>query len=230
MHRFIRREFNLDQERLTITDRRLVHQINNVLRMDSGDKIQLCDGAGREADGRIIEIDPQKGVVVKVLNTFRNQNEPERNITLYCSILKHKNFDLVVEKCTELGVSKIVPILAERTVKTGLKRQRLKKKMREAAEQCSRAVLPELSEKMSLSEAIDRAGSNEVNILYTLQAKKYDQPIKAKNLGVFIGSEGGWTDKEIERFKQQEGFIEDSLGSLTLRAETAAIVGVYSVT
>jgi 16S rRNA (uracil1498-N3)-methyltransferase len=227
MHRFIRQNFDFSQDKLVITDRRLIHQIKNVLRLEEGDTIQLCDGNKQEARAKIINFDPKQGLAVDLVNRFVNNNEPEKNLTLYCSILKNKNFDLVVEKCSELGINKIVPLISERTVKTGLKYNRLNKKIREAAEQCGRGVMPELAEKKNLKEAIDLASKqNKENIFYSLQAEGQRKNFEAKNLGVFIGPEGGWTKEEIEEFRNQEHFTKSSLGKLILRTETAAIVGV----
>lgn len=225
-HRFIRNHFNFDNEKIKITDRRLIHQILDVLRMDIGDIVTLSDGSLNEAKVEITQTS-KKAILLDILEVRKNNNELDKDITLYCSILKNKNFDLVVQKCTEIGVKKIVPVISERTVKKGLKRKRLEKIIREAAEQSGRGIVPELDEITGFSQALEDSKQNEANIFFDLDEEEAgDLNIDKKSVGVFVGPEGGWSDKEIEQAKDS-GLRSIKLSDLTYRAETAAIVGCY---
>ena len=226
-HRFIRGNFDLSKNKLEITDRRLIHKIKNVLRMKAEDKIELCNGKQEEATAEILKINKDK-IKTKLLERHSNDREPDKKITLYCSILKNKNFELVVEKATELGVSQIVPIISDRTVKTGLKSDRLNKKTREAAEQSGRGVLPQLQEKAKLKTAI-KQDQNEMQIAFDEAGKEVSEiDIAVDNISIFVGPEGGWSKKEKQMF-EEKNFDIAKLSDLTFRAETAAIVGSYEV-
>jgi len=224
-HRFIRSNFDLSKNKLEITDRRLIHKIKNVLRMKAEDKIELCNGEQEEATAEILKINKDK-IKTKLLERHSNDSESDKKITLYCSILKNKNFELVVEKATELGVSQIVPIISDRTVKTGLKSDRLNKKIREAAEQSGRGVLPQLQEKVKLKTTIEQ-DQNEMQVAFDEAGEEVSEiDITVDNISIFVGPEGGWSKKEKQVFEERN-FDIAKLSDLTLRAETAAVVGLF---
>lgn len=187
---------------------------------------------GREAIARIMDYG-KDFVAVEVQSVKDNQNEPAGRVILYCSILKRENFELAVQKAVEAGASEIAPIICERTVKTGLKYDRLRKIIKEAAEQSGRGKVPVLREAMDLKEAIVAAAENKVNFLFDHSGDNFvlsdsTKLSPASRVGVFIGPEGGWSDFELD-LARQRGFKIASLGKLTLRAETAAIVATYLV-
>ena len=132
----------------------------------------------------------------------------------------------VVEKATELGVSKIVPVVSERSEKKGFNLERMLKIAIEASEQCGRVDVPILESSQQLADSIKDC--KEEIIVFDPSGTPPSPPLVQGREGatsVFIGPEGGWTEKELEIFKQKEAKIL-SLGSLTLRAETAAIVAL----
>ncbi len=231
LHRFIIRDFDFNKKFIAISDKEIINQIKNVLRLKMDDHVILCDGKLNEALVKITAV--RKGEVVgEILEISKNQNEPVRRVILYCSILKRENFELVVQKATEVGVAEIVPIIAKRTVKLKLKEERLKKIIREAAEQSGRGIIPALRDIVDFRKALDNATQNDVNLFFDVSGQKFsDSDFKMRKdgrVGVWIGPEGGWDEKEIELAKKQN-FKIVSLGKLTLRAETAAIVASYSV-
>ncbi len=177
----------------------------------------------------------RSGVVVDVLDRREVLTESSVRAVLYCAMLKRENFELVVQKATECGVAEIVPIVTARTVKLGLKIDRLQKIAREAAEQSGRGIVPEIFDPMSLKESIVHAKQNNANILFepsgshflgTLVPFRLDATKVAMNRGLFIGPEGGWTDDEVDQMRGA-GYHVVSLGPRVLRAETAAIVAVF---
>lgn len=223
-------DFDFNQRILEIVDRDLFHQAKNVLRLKAGEEIILANIDGQEATARIVDYGKDL-VSVDIQEVRANQNEPACQVTLYCSILKRENFELVVQKAVEVGVSEIQPIICERTVKTGLRSDRLRKIIKEASEQSGRGIVPILREAIDFKDAIAGAPENSSNILLDSSGDKLltpeiDSLSRQKSTGIFIGPEGGWSSFEID-LARQRGFAVLSLGRLTLRAETAAIVAAY---
>ncbi len=235
LHRFIG-NFDLSQDRLDIRDAEILKQARNVLRLKKGDSIILADGKLSEAVVRIAESD-KKFLKVETLENYMNKNEPERHGILYCSILKRENFEWVVQKATEVGVKKIVPVISSRTVKLGFKKDRLEKIIREASEQSGRGILPELRNPVNFGEAVKDAGENDLNLFFEIDSDLMDpaelREMKSKKIGIFIGPEGGWSPEEKKivekKVKENKNFKLRGLGKLTLRAETAAITASWFV-
>lgn len=232
LHRFITPS-DLSGSEVEIADLEIVHQIRKVLRLKTGDKFILADGNLNEALVEIKELDKNL-LQAKILEKYRNENEPANKTVLYLAILKRENFELAVQKAVEVGIEEIVPVITERTVKTGLNLDRLKKIIKEAAEQSGRGIAPNLHEPIKFEETIENG--NKINVIFhaTLTSPSASLPpllnkergLGGEVVGLFIGPEGGFTEKEIELAKQNN-FQVPSLGKLTLRAETAAIVASY---
>lgn len=199
--------------------------MKDVLKLRVGERVVLCDGRGTEADGTIAAFS-KTGVDIDIMERRANANEPGRRVILYCAVIKRELFDFVVQKATEAGVAEIVPVTTRRTVKQGLKRERLVTIMREAAEQSGRGVLPVLHDVMALEEAIADAGRNETNVVADAGGSDIRSVKPVDRIGVFIGPEGGWESEEV-RMMKEHGFPVVSFGKTTLRAETAALIGVY---
>ncbi len=229
LNRFLMK-FNLNQDNLKIDDFEIYNQIRNVLRLKPGEQIILFDGESNEAKTEILNINHEdKTIDLLVLETGRNQQESEKEITLYCSILKRENFELVAQKVTEIGISKIVPIICERTVKTGIRKERLKKIIKEASEQSGRGIILEISEPINFEQAIEQAKENNLNLFFDISGKPLKScEVKSRKVGLFIGPEGGWSDEELE-LAQNNNFEVIKLSELNFRAETAAIVASYLV-
>ena len=226
LHRFIG-NFDLGEDSFVISDKEIFNQLKNVFRFSSGDQIILGDGGQNEAIAEIKGFKNNK-VEVEILKRYKNSNEPKTRITLFCSMLKKENFELVVSKATEIGVAAIVPIVTKRTVKLNLKENRLKKIISEAAEQSGRGIVPLLGEPRSFQKAISQSAGNDFNILFDPRGNNLDKSLinakDEKRVGIMIGPEGGWDESEII-FAKENGCKIINLGKLTLRAETAALVG-----
>lgn len=211
-----------------LVDKEIVHRLKNVLKLKAGEQIFLANGKGKTALAKIVSLDNKK-VSVDLLEIKENKSEEEFFLILYCAVLKKDNFEWIAQKVTEVGVTSIVPIITERSIKTKINLPRLEKIIKEAGEQSGRGVLPSVSNAITFAEAIKNSQSNEVNYFCDISGEKN---IVAKNnykkIGLFVGPEGGWTDKEILLAKQKN-FKFLSLGKTTLRGETAAILGVYEI-
>jgi 16S rRNA (uracil1498-N3)-methyltransferase len=139
-------------------------------------------------------------------------------------LLKKDKNDWVLQKCTELGVSNFIPLLADRSEKTGFNLERAEKIVIEAAEQCGRSDIPTVREPILVETAI-------AELKYTVQLYICEQDgpdiveTTEGSLGVLIGPEGGWTDREKSLFTDN-GLKHLNLHDFTLRAETAAVTAV----
>ena len=144
-------------------------------------------------------------------------------------LLKRENFELICQKATEIGIETITPLLTNRTVKTGFNRERIEKIIREASEQSGRTTLPKLNEPTTLAEAILSVTAG-CSVFFDLSGKELpEQEYASEITSCFIGPEGGFTEEETE-IARKAGLVIGSLGTLTLRGETAAIVASYLIT
>ena len=230
IHRFIS-NFDLSKKELEIKDKEIVNQMKNVLRLKTGEMVELCDGKNISAMAEIVKIG-KDGMKVKITTPLRQDyaGQNRTKVNLYCSILKKENFELVVQKATECGVAKIIPIITARTIKTGLNLERLQKIAKEASEQCGRITIPEISEPIDFSSFAKATEGQGINILFDASGEKYSGVSKGNSpsANIFVGPEGGWTEEEITKVKSLN-FKIASLGPLILRGETAAIVATYLV-
>jgi 16S rRNA (uracil1498-N3)-methyltransferase len=222
-------DFNLDKKEIFVSDFKFYNQLKNVLRLKAKDKIIICDGKGKEAQAQIKSISKDK-IVLQIEKAYLPQRDPQMKVVLYCAVLKRENFELVVQKATEIGVSKVVPIITKRTVKLSLKMERLLKIAKEAAEQSGRVFLPEIAGPVLFDENLlkNTVSENKVNYLFDINGKDNLLNKDCFSAGVFIGPEGGWDNSEID-LAVNFGFKIISLGSLTLRAETAALIASFKV-
>jgi len=222
IHRFID-NFDLTKPELEIFGD-IASQIIKVLKLEAGEKIELSNGKGVSVMAEINRVG-KNSVLVKILDKKILQTL-EIEATLFCAILKKENFELVVQKATECGVSKIVPIITDRTIKTGLRLDRLEKIAKEASEQSGRNIIPEILEPINFDQALEMT-KNDFNILFNADGDKYSCILENKSKrNIWIGPEGGWTPEEIKLAKSFN-FKIASLGTLTLRGETAAIIATY---
>ena len=209
-----------------ISNKEIIHQLKHVLRKKIGDKIILFDGSGIEAEAEIKKF-LKENLEIEIFKIEKPERESKISVSLFCSILKKSNFELVVQKTTEIGVKEIVPILCQNTVKTGLNLKRLEKIAKEAAEQSKRLTLPKIEKSLTLKEALEKAKTFDLRILFDISGNNLSSfKGKGEKIALFIGPEGGFDIKEIELAKQA-GFQISNLGKLNLRSETAAIVASF---
>lgn len=211
-----------------ILDRETVHQLSRVLRIKPGEELVLLDGKGEEFRVRVNEVN-KTSVSVDLLGRKAIMTEPAVQVTLYASVLKRESFDWAVQKAVECGVSRIVPIISVHTIKTGIKQDRLQAIAKEAAEQCGRAKIPEVSHTMSFEQAMADARACDRIVFADTYLPESEPMQRARTVALFIGPEGGWSDDERGQAKSA-GATALSLGKLVLRGETACAVGVHRLT
>lgn len=193
-----------------------------VTRLREGEEIEIFDGSGRTATGRVVALGTSQWEVEIVADA--PVRESPRKIVLAMAVINLDRFELVLQKATELGVVEIVPLLTERLEirpeRFAGKGDRWRKIIFEAVKQCGRAVVPTLGENASLSTVLLRQGTK-----FIFDA---DHPISPQGdlldpLILLIGPEGGWSEGELA-VAAASGARFEHLGPRRLRAETAAIV------
>ena len=221
LHRFyIGREVKL-QQNLWLHDDRLLHQWRKVLRLKIGDEVVLFDGLSTERIYKLTELNDREAHLQQITELVRKL--PLRDVYLLWALLKKDKNDWVLQKCTELGVSHFVPLLADRSEKTGFNAERAQKIVIEAAEQCGRSDVPTAREPMRIETALKELGDKVE--LYICEQDGPDNAQMADHIGVLIGPEGGWSEVEKRLFKDRN-LKHLNLHDFTLRAETAAIAAI----
>ena len=215
--------FNLSKKSVTLTADEARH-LREVLRLKPGDEVSVFDGEGKEFRARVVQARRESAEL-----ELQNELEPARpesplRITLAVALLKGEKFDLVVQKATELGVARFVPLITRyadiklRDEADANKRvARWQRIALEAAKQCGRAVVPEVSLPVNLSSVF-----SESCLLFSEKGGRGLTQIKTDKITAIIGSEGGWSDQELDEARAA-GVDIVTLGGRILRAETAAI-------
>lgn len=215
-----------------------VNHIKNVLRYNVGDEIQICEKS----------LDPQKylckiselfkdEIKCKIINEITTSNETNINLCIIQGLPKAEKMELILQKCTELGVKKFIPLETKRCVvkikdnDANKKILRWQKIAEVASKQCGRDIIPKVENKITIDELINKipeydavlvAYEKEKNNLIKNQLQELKQ-LNLKNIAVIIGPEGGFEESEIELLKNA-GAKVISLGNRILRTETAPIV------
>lgn len=205
-----------------VHDEALLRQWLKVLRYHEGDQLILFN----DTEERLYIIEKISGTdsVKLQLITDIERRIPQAQLYLLWSVLKKDKNDWVLQKGTELGVHKFVPIIADRSAKTGIQIERAHKIVTEAAEQCGRGDVPVVREPIQLAEALAEYAAVPLIICeqYSEHANQVTD-ISLEKFGVLIGPEGGWSDAEKQRFTELQ-LPHITLSPFTLRAETAAII------
>jgi 16S rRNA (uracil1498-N3)-methyltransferase len=198
------------------------HHVRKVLRGRPGDRVEVVDGTGRLFVAELLG-----GSEAKILEERRTAGEDEGEVVLYQAVPKGRHMDLVVEKATELGVSRIVPLSTERSVvrlsEGDGKVRRWRRVAEAAARQSLRLRIPEVAEIVSFSEGVSEAGEAGVLLHNGAGLPPLEEVVPGSEVGLFVGPEGGFSDEEL-MMARDAGFSLASLGPYRLRSETAGIV------
>lgn len=209
-----------------LTDAQFRH-LTKVLRLKIGDSVELFDGNGTLVQAIIEEI--EKSQAVLTVKTIKNYPKPtQQRIIIASSIAKGERFELLVAKCTELGIDRIVPVIFERTVKQSLQQHRLQTIAVESTKQCQRLFLPIIDLPIALPEAIKKLQSDypAAKIIFGSLTENAESIINldfgSNDTIAFVGPEGGITETEenmLRKINAQPLKLTDTI----LRIETAAI-------
>lgn len=206
------------------------HHITRSLRMTVGDKLTLCNFKGTDFECEITDIGDEQ-VKVKILSSSPTHSEPKTSVTLYQALPKGDKFELIIQKSVELGVTKIVPFISGRCIsrpddkKLAKKLERWQKIAVSAAKQCGRGIIPTVEPVMNFESAAKDLCSHKLPIVfYEFGGEKLSKLLDndISDIGVMIGSEGGFEQSEIETAKSL-GATPATLGKRILRCETAPL-------
>lgn len=213
------------------------HHALHVLRVQRGDKVTVLDGAGRDLDCEV-KAPGRDRLELKVLSK-RDISRPPCRVTLLQALPKGKIIEAIIQKATELGVSRVVPLLSERVVTHLEPEERLRKQEKwqevavEAIKQCGFAWLPRIETPLTPSEFLARQETFELALVGSLQPGarhprvffnefQFEHGRKPLSVAIWVGPEGDFTLAELHAI-QNAGARPITLGALVLRSETAAI-------
>ncbi|HEU0100132.1 MAG TPA: 16S rRNA (uracil(1498)-N(3))-methyltransferase [Allosphingosinicella sp.] len=195
----------------------------NVLRLAAGARVKLFDDRTGEWLAEIVEAG-KKRVALAVIGHLRGR-EPVPDLWLLFAPIKRGRIDWLVEKATELGVARLVPVVTRRTVVERLNLERLRAHIVEAAEQCERTALPELAEPLRLG-ALLADWPAERSLLFADESGGGPLTAEPGPAAILVGPEGGFTAEERAAIRALPQARPVSLGPRILRADTAALAAV----
>lgn len=236
MKRFYCGNADITGSYIYIKDIKELHHIKNVLRMKVNDKVIVFNDKGSEYEGLIYKINPDFVAVKiqKIKIAVRKDNKT--NITIACAVPKNSKMDDIIDKLTQLGVDRIIPLITKHSVIRWDSAQKAKHEARwqkialSASKQSQRNSLPIVEPVREIEEVFSKAGDFDLKLIPTLGGSR--KPLKDifiysdyKKILILVGPEGDFSACEVE-LAVQKGFIPVSLGDLVLRVETAAIAVV----
>ena len=238
-HRFFV-PFQKTDQKVILNDADEFQHLVKVLRLRKGDEIELINGQGGLASGVIHDIAKTSALIVlREVSWMRASSDPR--ITLACAIPKKSKFETIIEKCTELGVDRIVPLITERTEFMGegerveKKTERFARVALNAAKQCKRLWFPVIDAPMPFARAVEELSSVEAALFIPwLEGERLSlREAMARSLGrtdvkdivFFIGPEGDFTPEEV-KLALQANAVPVSLGENVLKVDTAAMAVV----
>ena len=223
--------FNFETKTVTLAADEARH-LRDVLRLKTNDEVYVFDGAGREF--RCTVADTRRDSAILRIDSEVEPAKPESHLLLILcvALLKGEKFDLVVQKATELGARQIIPLITRYAdihlrdeADAGKRVARWQRIALEAAKQSGRAFVPEVGAPASFASFLQGTKDADVCLMFSerggggLEVLADRAP---RSVTALVGSEGGWSDEEIEQARS-ENFQVVTLGGRILRAETAAI-------
>lgn len=236
MHRFLSQNTNLNTKSITITDFKEIHHLSTVLRLKKGSEISIFNGQGEEVLAKVENLTAQS-VQLTILSPVKKSSGNTITVTLACAIPKKAKFETIIEKCTELGVDRIIPVMTQRTeVRLSEERGDKKQKRYEtvainAAKQSQRSILPVVDVPTAFNDVLKQLTATDAAFIPCLNGERKNilDAFKLKpgqtNTIFFIGPEGDFTDQELQD-ALVAGCIPVTLGPHVLKVDTAAICAV----
>jgi 16S rRNA (uracil1498-N3)-methyltransferase len=221
---------DLTGEYYTLEEQESKHVIK-VLRMRTGDTIILTDGKGRLCTAELSSVDP-KSCEVRIVDV--KEEYGKRNYYLHIGIAPTKNinrFEWFLEKATEIGIDRIIPIICQRSERKVIKKERLDKVITSAMKQSLKAYHPLLEESRSFRDLIEQEFIGQKFIAYVEEgehASLMSQYRPGEDVLILIGPEGDFSPEEVAK-AIENGFEVVSLGRSRLRTETAGVVAVHTI-
>ncbi|MFF7706397.1 16S rRNA (uracil(1498)-N(3))-methyltransferase [Pseudomonas sp. NPDC007930] len=205
------------------------HYVGRVLRLASGDAVQLFDGSGFEYRGQLSEVG-KKRVVAHLAEQLPGQPDSPLAVHLGQGLSRGERMDWAIQKATEMGVSEITPVVSERC-EVRLNDERADKRLAHwrqvaisACEQCGRSSVPLIHPPLALAQWLQQVEADLKLVLHPVAEPLASHP-KPGRLAFLIGPEGGLSDAEVQQ-AQGSGFLPARLGPRVLRTETAPVVAL----
>ena len=222
----MRRFFGVLKNNKVIVEGEEYNHLKNVLRMVVGDELLVSLNDAFEYICEIVKM--EKGHAIFKINGKREcEGNPRKNIVIFQAITKGAKFEFIVQKATEIGISKIVPFVSEFVIAkvSESKRDRLLSIALNACKQCERTVVPEIADLTDVDGVISQFKDFDLVLFANERAnvgKKIKDLDKHQNIAIIVGSEGGFSQKEKEKF-EGAGATTISLGKRIYRCETASV-------
>ncbi len=205
------------------------------LRMKAGDMITVCSGTGEDY-GCMIEEVGKDGVVLSVCYKKASESEPSVKVSLYQGVPKGDKMEDIIQKCVELGIHDITPVLTKRSVSRPQEKQAEKKRIRyskialEAAQQSGRGIVPQINKMASLKEAVAACDAECKIVFYEGGGQPISSIInpQTQSVAVFIGPEGGFEQEEVCQIEDAGGICA-TLGKRILRTQTAPVAALSAI-
>lgn len=217
------------QENIAIIKGEEAQHISRVLRMKKGDNVTLCDGEGTFYDATLTDFS-DKTVTAQISEGYPAPTEPTVQLTVFQGVPKNPKLETVIQKLTEIGAVRLVPMDTKRAVAKldkSAKVERLRKIAQEAAKQSKRGIVPEVTDCVPFKKAVEMAAQADLALIpYEEETEvSLKSALRGKNpktVSVMIGPEGGFDESEI-RMAKDAGLQSVTLGKRILRTETAPL-------
>lgn len=222
-------------------DAELARHMGKVLRLSAGEQVTVCTGDGT---AYLVELTAfsKDAVTGRILEQLQDLRETDIELVLYQGMPKGDKLELIIQKCTELGVSSVIPVETGRSVvhldssKAGKKLERWQKIAQEASQQSKRVQVPTVGPYYSWKQFLQHLSEqNGLTIVFwedeqtqSLKALLRSQETKPKRVNLVVGPEGGLSEEEVEQLRAL-GAVSASLGKRILRTETAGMAGISMI-
>jgi len=236
MNRFFVEKISPKDKFIILRDHSQLHHLRDVLRVRPPEQVAVFDGSGNEYIAVATEIRPDAAKLE--VKQRRQAREQGVKITVACAIPKKVKMDDIVDKLTQLGVQRLIPLQTERVIVRLDKQKKLERLLRwqkialSASKQSQRSRLPEIDPITEFKDAVLAGSSFDLKLIPTLEGRRKSlkelfsgSSTKIEKVMLLIGPEGDFTPGEVA-FAKEAGFLPVSLGPRVLRVDTAAIAAV----
>lgn len=229
------------QQDTVVFDAELAHHMGTVLRLMPGEQVTVCTGDGM---AYVVELEQftKDSVTGRIIERLENQTETDVQIVLYQGMPKGDKLELIVQKCTELGVSAVIPVETSRSIvhldgsKAAKKLERWQKIAQEASQQSKRVQVPTIGPYLSWKQCLQQLREQDgLTIVFwedeqtkSLKTMLRSQEQKPARINLIVGPEGGLSEAEVQQLREI-GTVSVSLGKRILRTETAGMAGIAIV-
>lgn len=229
-------ENELINEKIILNEEQSRH-IARSLRMKKGDMLTVCDGAGTDY-GCIIDEITKDFVALSVCYKQASSSEPSIKVSLFQGVPKGDKMEDIIQKCVELGIYEITPVLTKRSVSRPDEKQAQKKQARyqkialEAAQQSGRGIVPKINKMQNFKQAVQSCNTDVKILFYEGGGKSIKSIVNenknASSFAIFIGPEGGFEKEEVDEILNFGG-INATLGARILRTQTAPVAALAAI-